>query len=431
MRNSVPPPPALASAVRKVKWRVLPLLVVMFVVNYVDRVNVSFIREQLQGDLGLNAEAFGHGAGLFFIGYALLEIPSNLALQRVGARRWLGLIALVWGLVAAGVAFVHTKEGFYLLRFLLGAAEAGFFPGVVYYLACWLPAAERGKAMAVFLSGSAIGSIIAGPLSGCLLQLGGLGMKGWQWMTFLEGIFSILLAGVAWHRLDSHRGEARWLNPEEKAALEGALEDASKPANATRRASLAELVGDWQIALFCVIYFAIQLTIYAATFWLPSIIRAMGSLSDMQVGWLNSIPWLISILGMYLAAAGARRWRHPQAWVAGALLIAAVNMLLATTGSPVFAYGAICCAALGFKSAASLFWPIPQGYLDPRIAAGAIALINSLGNLGGYVAPATFGWLQEHTGSIERGLYALSFTSAVAAGLVFLLKTKPEPQPNR
>jgi MFS family permease len=424
--------PAVASnldtAVAKIKWRVLPLFLVMFVVNYLDRVNISFIKEQLQTDLtGLNDEAYGLGAGLFFIGYALFEIPSNLILQKIGAPRWLAFIALIWGLLAASMALVHDVSAFYVLRFCLGAAEAGFFPGVIFYLTCWLPASERGKAMAIFLSGSAIGSILSGPLSATLMQCHGFGFKGWQWMVGIEGLFSVLMALVTWYGLTAHFETAPWLSAEEKTALSASLATSTQPSTRPR-VGLAVLL-DWQILLFCGIYFAIQLTIYAATFWLPTIIRQMGQLSETEVGWLNSLPWLISILGMYGAALAANRWRHPQAWVSAALLIAALGMYLATQGNATFAYIAICFAALGFKSAASLFWPIPQNYLDLRIAAGVIALINSLGNLGGFVAPYTFGWLKTHTGSIQGGLYGLTITSIIAAIVVFGTKTNRTTTP--
>ena len=402
----------------------LPLFVVMFIVNYIDRVNISFIKEHLHTDLGLNDEAFGFGAGLFFIGYAVFEIPSNLILQRIGARRWLAIIALLWGAVAACMAFVTTAHEFYGLRFLLGAAEAGFFPGVIYYLTRWLPSADRGKAIAIFLSGSAIASVISGPLSGYLLQFQPYGLKGWQFMIIAEGAFSVVLAVFTWRWLDSLPAEARWLQDGERQALTSTLEAEAEAANRTYRPSVWQLLCDLQIILFCVVYFAIQLTIYAATFWLPTIIRSMGKMTDMQVGCLNSLPWLISIAGMYFAAAGAARYKNQQAWVAVALLIAGLGMFLATTGGPIIAFVAICFAALGFKSASSLFWPIPQGYLDPRIAAAVIALINSIGNLGGFVAPYAFGWLTVHTGSIQGGLYGLALSSLVAAALVFRARTR-------
>ncbi|TBW11046.1 MFS transporter [Azotobacter chroococcum] len=421
--------PTLQSAVDKVKRHVLPLFVVMFIVNYIDRVNIGFVRSQMETDLGIGAAAFGFGAGLFFIGYALFEVPSNLLLQRVGARAWLTRIMLTWGLVATAMAFIQNETHFYVLRFLLGIAEAGFFPGVIYYFTRWLPAAERGKAIAIFLSGSAIASLISGPLSGALLQIEGLGWHGWQWMFFIEGMASVLLCGFVWFWLDSRPHDAKWLEPAEQGALVAAIDEEQRAREAATsvKPSLWALLKDHQIVLFCVIYFCIQLTIYAATFWLPSIIKQMGELSSVEVGFFNSIPWLISIIGMYAFARLAAKWKFQQAWVAAALLIAALGMFVSTTGGPVFAFVAVCFAAIGFKSASSLFWPIPQAYLDARIAAGVIALINSVGNLGGFVAPTTFGLLEQHAGSIQGGLYALAATSVLAAIVVFFARTRPAP----
>jgi len=419
----------LASAISKVKRHVLPLFVIMFIVNYIDRVNIGFVRTHMEHDLGIGAAAYGFGAGLFFIGYALFEVPSNMLLQKVGARIWLTRIMLTWGLVAAGMAFIQNETHFYILRFLLGVAEAGFFPGVIYYFTRWLPGAERGKAIAIFLSGSAVASLISGPLSGLLLQINGLGMHGWQWMYFIEGMFSVGLCVFVWFWLDAKPHDAKWLTRAEQDALVSAIDDEQKAREAATpiRPSMVKLLKDRQIILFCLIYFFIQLTIYAATFWLPSIIKKMGEMSDFQVGLFNSIPWLLSIIGMYAFAAFSAKWKHQQAWVATALLIAAAGMFMSTTGGPIFAFVAICFAALGFKSASSLFWPIPQAYLDARIAAAVIALINSVGNLGGFVAPTTFGLLEQHTGSIQGGLYGLAATSIIAAIIVFAARTTPKP----
>ena len=265
----------LQSAVSKVKWRVLPLFVVMFIVNYIDRVNISFIKEQLGNELGIGDLAYGFGAGLFFWGYALLEVPANLALERLGARRWLTIIAVTWGLLATGLAFVRNEYEFYALRFALGAAEAGFFPGVVYYFTRWLPSAERGKAMAIFLSGSAIATILSGPLSSYLLQLNVPGLQPWQWMIVFEGAFSVVMAGVLWLLLDSHISDARWLTPGERTSLEQTLEAerarAARPGPVDKLALLTSPV----VLGYCGVYFAIQLTIYAVTFWLPTIIKEM------------------------------------------------------------------------------------------------------------------------------------------------------------
>ncbi|MFY1667920.1 MFS transporter [Pseudomonas sp. Pseu.R1] len=419
----------LQSAVSKVKRHILPLFVIMFIVNYIDRVNIGFVRSHMEHDLGIGAAAYGFGAGLFFVAYALFEVPSNILMQKVGARLWLTRIMFTWGLVAAGMAFIQTETHFYILRFLLGVAEAGFFPGVIYYFTRWLPGVERGKAIAIFLSGSAFASLISGPLSGLLLQIEGLGMHGWQWMYFIEGMFSVGLCFFVWFWLDSKPQDAKWLTQAEKDALNTAIDDEQRAREAASpvKLSIGQLLKDPQIILFCLMYFFIQLTIYAATFWLPSIIKKMGDLTDFQVGLFNSIPWFIAIVAMYGFASVSAKWKHQQAWVACALLIAAAGMFMSTTGGPVFAFVAICFAALGFKSASSLFWPIPQGYLDARIAAGVIALINSLGNLGGFVAPTAFGILEQQTGSIQGGLYGLTATSIIAAILVFTVRTTRKP----
>ncbi|EEA01671.1 major facilitator superfamily MFS_1 [Burkholderia sp. H160] len=424
----------LESAVSKVKRNVLPLFLIMFIANYIDRVNIGFVNAHMKTDLGIGAAAYGLGSGLFFIGYALFEVPSNVLMQKFGARAWLTRIMGTWGLVAGAMAFVWNDTSFYVLRFLLGFAEAGFFPGVVYYFTQWLPQKERGKAMAIFLSGSAIASVLSGPITGSLLSIRGLGLQGWQWMFLIEGGFSIVLCAVSWLMLKSHIRDAHWLTAEEQRVLEQSIaaEQVAREAQGGAHLPAMKLLKDPQIALFCFLYFAIQLTIYAATFWLPTIIRKMGGLSDFEVGMFNAIPWLISMVAMYGFAVVSAKWRHQQGWLAVALVIAAVGLFASTSGNPVFSFVAICFSAIGFKAASSLFWPIPQGYLDARVAAGVLALINSLGNLGGFFAPATFGYLQQHTGSITGGLYGLGVASLLAAAAGFLTRNKPgnrEPLP--
>ena len=423
-------PSVLASAVAKVKRHVLPLFVVMFIVNYIDRVNIGFVRTHMETDLGIGAAAYGLGAGLFFVGYALFEVPSNMLLQRFGARAWLTRIMFTWGLVAMGMAFVQGETSFYVMRFLLGVTEAGFYPGVLYYFTQWLPASERGKAMAIFLSGSAIASIISGPITGALLSVTGLGLHGWQWMFLIEGGASVALCGFVYYWLQSHIHEARWLTPAEQTTLSGVIaeEQRAREAEHVVKPSIFKLLADTQILVFCFIFFSVALTIYGATFWLPSMIKKMGNVSDFEVGLFNSIPWIISIAAMYGFAALAARFKHQQAWVATTLIIAAGGMFMSTYGGPVFAFVAICFAAVGFKAASALFWPIPQAYLDARIAAAVLALINSVGNLGGFVAPTVFGFLEEKTGSIQGGLYGLAATSVLAAIVVFFARTRPRGQ---
>ncbi|AON53396.1 MFS transporter [Herbaspirillum seropedicae] len=426
-QSSAPAGLALTSAVSKIKWRILPLFVAMFIINYIDRVNIGFVRSHLSTDLGIGAAAFGLGAGLFFVGYALFEVPSNMLLQRYGARAWLTRIMFTWGLVAACMAFVQSETSFYFMRFLLGVAEAGFFPGVVYYFTQWLPNHERGRAMAVFLSGSAIASILSGPITGALLLIEGGGLHGWQWMFIIEGGASMVFCVVVWLVLDSTPREAKWLSQEQREALAAviAAEQAQRAANRPAHVSALSLLRDPQIVLFCFIYFAIQLTIYGATFWLPTIIKKMGHFNDFQVGLFNSIPWIVAIAAMYLFAVLAARYKKPQFWVATTLVISAAGMAISAVAGPVIGFVAVCFAGIGFKAASSLFWPIPQAYLDARIAAAVLALINSLGNLGGFFAPATFGYLEQKTGSIQGGLFALSGASLLAAVLVFLARARP------
>jgi len=423
-------PSVLASAVAKVKRHVLPLFVVMFIVNYIDRVNIGFVRTHMETDLGIGAAAYGLGAGLFFVGYALFEVPSNMLLQRFGACAWLTRIMFTWGLVAMGMAFVQGETSFYVMRFLLGVTEAGFYPGVLYYFTQWLPASERGKAMAIFLSGSAIASIISGPITGALLSVTGLGLHGWQWMFLIEGGASVALCGFVYYWLQSHIHEAKWLTATEQTTLSRVIADEQRAREAEHvvKPSIFKLLADTQILVFCFIFFSVALTIYGATFWLPSMIKKMGNVSDFEVGLFNSIPWIISIAAMYGFAALAARFKHQQAWVATTLLIAAAGMFMSTYGGPVFAFVAICFAAVGFKAASALFWPIPQAYLDARIAAAVLALINSVGNLGGFVAPTVFGFLEEKTGSIQGGLYGLAATSVLAAIVVFFARTRPRGQ---
>ncbi|MDR5777854.1 MFS transporter [Caballeronia sp. LZ065] len=422
---------ALESASSKVKRHVLPLFLIMFIANYIDRVNVGFVSSHLQTDLGIGAAAYGLGSGLFFIGYALFEVPSNVLMQKYGARAWLTRIMGTWGIVAGAMAFVWNDTSFYVLRFLLGIAEAGFFPGVVYYFTQWLPQKDRGKAIAIFLGGSAFASILSGPVTGGLLSISGFGLHGWQWMFLIEGAFSVFLCGVSWMLLKSRISDAHWLSADEQRALQRTIsaEQAAREAVTGAHVPAIKLLKDPQILLFCFLYFAIQLTIYAATFWLPTIIRKMGGLSDFQVGLFNAVPWLIAMIAMYCFALLSARWRFQQAWLATALVIAACGLFASTTGNAVLSFVAICFSAIGFKAASSLFWPIPQGYLDARVAAGVIALINSVGNLGGFFAPATFGYLQQHTGSVSGGLVALGVASLIAAAAAFFTRHRRVDHP--
>ncbi len=419
--------PALATAIGKVFRRVVPLFVLMLICNQLNRSNIGYAETYLEADVGIGATAYGFGAGLFFIAYALFELPSNVLMERFGAKVWLTRIMVSWGLVSAAMAFVSSPMMFYVLRFLLGAAEAGFFPAVIFYFTRWLPDSHRGRATALFVAGSSIAAAISGPLSGPLLSLDGLGgAHGWQWLFGAEGALSVVVGIGAFFFLDSKIADARWLSDSEKAALTNSIstEDAAKSTVEEDTGSRWRLLLQPKLLLFCWIYFAIQLSIYANTFWLPSIVRRIDGTNDITVGLLSSLPWICAVIAMYLAGRAGDRSGDRRPLLVIALLTAAVGTWLAAVVSPWPALVFLCLAAMGFKSASPLFWSIPQRSLSPRIVAPAIAVINSLGNLGGFVAPFGFGFIKDQTGTVTYGLYALAVASLLAAVSVLLFRQR-------
>lgn len=417
----------LASATRKFFKRVLPVMLVMLVCNQLNRSNIGYAQDHLQADVGIGAAAYGFGAGLFFIAYAIFELPSNVMMEKYGAKVWLTRIMVSWGIVSFLMAFVQNEAMFYVLRFLLGAAEAGFFPAVIFYFARWVPAGQRGKATAVFIAGSSVAAAISGPIAGLLLSLNGaMGMHGWQWLFGFEGILSVLVGITVFFLLDAKIADARWLSPAEKDALSHAIdaEDAEHTKADSGKVNRWKMLLNPQILLLCGIYFAIQLSIYANTFWLPSIVKRIPGTTDLSAGFLSSIPWICAVFAMYFAAKWQDKARSRKPLLVVALLVAAAGTYAAAVASPVLALVFLAIAAMGFKSASPLFWTIPQSGLHPLVLAPAIAIINSLGNLGGFVAPFGFGIIKEQTGSVIPGLFALAAASAVAAGLVYFLKER-------
>ncbi|MFG2134358.1 MFS transporter [Streptomyces sp. NPDC048751] len=405
----------------------VPLFFVMFVANYMDRVNLGFAQDELRADVGLSAAAFGLGAGIFFIAYALFEVPSNILMERFGAKVWLTRIMISWGVVATAMAFVNSVETFYALRFLLGVAEAGFFPAVIYYFSRWLPDSHRGRATSIFLMGSGTATVIVGPVSGALLEMHGVwGHSGWQWMFFIEGVLSVVLGFVVYRFLDSGIETAKWLTDEEKTGLVAVI-DAEQDARDAERGtgthvSRWKLLADPQMLLFLWIYFAINVALYAVTFWLPSIVDDIGGLSSFQVGLLTSVPWLCAIASVYVSGRVSDRIGKRRPILIALLVLGGCGTLLAVFVSPWAGLGALCLAAMGFKPASPIFWTIPQSYLDARAAAPGIALVNSIGNLGGFVAPTAFGLIEDATGSTKGGLVGLTVVGFLAALSVLLVR---------
>ncbi|MFE9623199.1 MFS transporter [Streptomyces sp. NPDC006527] len=405
----------------------VPLFFVMFVANYMDRVNLGFAQDELRADVGLSAAAFGLGAGIFFIAYALFEVPSNILMERYGPKVWLTRIMISWGVVATAMAFVDSVEMFYALRFLLGVAEAGFFPAVIYYFSRWLPDSHRGRATSIFLMGSGTATVVVGPVSGALMEMHGIwGHAGWQWMFFIEGIFSVVLGFVVYRFLDSGIEKADWLTDEEKTGLVAVI-DAEQEARDAQRGTAGpvsrwKLLADPQMLLFLWIYFAINVALYAVTFWLPSIVDDIGGLSSFEVGLLTSVPWLCAIAAVYVSGRLSDRIGKRRPVLITLLVLGGCGTLLAVFVSPWAGLGALCLAAMGFKPASPIFWTIPQSYLDARAAAPGIALINSIGNLGGFVAPTAFGIIEDTTGSTQAGLVGLTVVGFLAALSVLLVR---------
>ncbi|WP_240554110.1 MFS transporter [Streptomyces niveiscabiei] len=321
-------------AVGKFLRRMMPLLVLMLLVNNLDRTNVGFIQDELKADVGVGATAYGLGAGLFFIGYALFEVPSNMLLERFGARVWLTRIMITWGAVIIAMSFIHSVTWFYVLRFLLGVAEAGFFPGAMLYITQWLPDASRGRATAIFLGGSAAAGIITGPITGALLELHGAGgFAGWRWMFALEGTFSVLVGIAAGFFLVSRIEDARWLTAEEKTALRTAVANDEDVRSRAPRTSRLRLMFHPQVALLTGAFFAMTLTGYAITFWLPSLIEEIGGLSSFQVGLLSAIPAVCSMIAMYSMSHFTDRAEDRRPYLAITLVLSAVGTYLATLGA--------------------------------------------------------------------------------------------------
>jgi ACS family tartrate transporter-like MFS transporter len=419
-----------ARAIRRVRRRLIPFLAVLYFVAYLDRVNVGFAALQMNAALHLSPLDYGRGAGIFFIGYFLFEVPSNLALARVGARIWIARIAIVWGIVSIGTLFAVGPRSFSAARLLLGAAEAGFFPGIVLYFTYWFPARERARAVAQFSMASMAAGIVGAPLSGALLSLGGRGgLDGWQWLFLIEGLPAVALGVVALAYLDNGPAAARWLPDDEKAWLIEALrreqDDVSRLGASTVRVGLLD-PGVWRLAL---VLFLIVTSGYGFSFFLPQIVRRLSGGSNLGVGLLTALPFVAGAVGMIVVAArsdrtGERRWH-----VAVCAALAAVGLTSSSlTGSPVLALLALSCGAVGLYSATPPFWALPTAFRRGAGAAAGIGLINSVGNLGGFVGPYLMGWMQGLSGDFRFGLRVLA-VSAISSGLLVLtVRVRPSAE---
>jgi ACS family tartrate transporter-like MFS transporter len=415
------------ATMRKVSIRLIPFLFVLYVAAYLDRINVGFAQLQMKEALGFSDSVYGLGTGIFFVGYFLFEVPSNLILARTGARVWIARIMLTWGLISSAMAIVRTPEAFYALRFLLGAAEAGFFPGIIYYMSRWFPAAERASAVSRFMTALAISGLIGGPLSGALFKLDGVAsLAGWQWIFLAEGIPSIILGVAVLFFLTERPEEAKWLLREERECLAAKLraeaDDIAKRGHVSlRRALLHPTV--WRLSLLS---FTLLVGLYSISFWLPQIIKSFSGLDNVEVAILSAIPYMAATVAMVIAGAHSDRSRERCLHIAGAALIGAAGLAAsAYVYSPVTGLIALSVATAGIFSAIPIFWSLPTAFLRGTAAAGAIALINSLGNLGGFVGPYLIGRVHDATGSFAISLLSIAALLLGGAGLALSLRRTP------
>ncbi|WNW10241.1 MFS transporter [Pseudomonas sp. DTU_2021_1001937_2_SI_NGA_ILE_001] len=421
-----------ASLLAKVSWRLLPFLLLMYIMAFLDRANVGFAKQTFQADTGIGDAAFAFGAGVFFVGYALLEVPSNLIMHRVGARLWMCRIMVTWGLVSAAMMFAHDEMTFYVLRFLLGVAEAGFFPGVILYLTYWFPSAVRGKAMGFFYFGAPLAFIFGSPLSGLLLELDGLlGARGWQWLFAVEGLLASAVGVWAYFYLDNRPADAKWLSAEERSQLQTVLD--AEDREKQRHGSLLGVLCQPAVLYLCLIYLLIQASVYGVVFYLPSQVAGLlGTKVGLMVGIVSAIPWLCALLAAWKVPAIADRSGQRRRVAALTLLISGLGIAASVSvSSPVLGILALCFAASGFIAVQPVFWTFPGSFLAGSAAAGAIALINSFGALGGFIAPILKNWAEGVFQSPAAGLYLLAVTTLIAAVLVLGIRAKAPSVPHK
>lgn len=408
------------AVVSRLTWRLLPFLFLLYIVAYLDRINVGFAALQMQEQLKFSDRMYGLGAGMFFAGYFLFQVPSNLVLHRVGARRWIALLMIVWGVISSSMATVETPRGFYVLRFLLGSAEAGFFPGMILYLKSWFPETSRARAVALFMTAGPLSGVLGGPLSGALLGLhhrGGL--AGWQWLFLLEGLPAIFLGAVVYFQLADRPSEAAWLREEQLTWLVRTLESektAAAVGNATDALSMffTTVLLDASIWLLAFIYFGVNTCSYGISLWLPTLIHSWSTASSFFIGMVSAIPYLAAAVAMVLFGqhsdrTGERRWHVAVMALTGA----AALFVAAYAGSLAVSVAAISVAMLSVFSMVGPFWAMPAKFLQGTAAAAGIALINSIGNMGGFFGPAVIGSVRTSTGSFRGGFLIAGATLAL------------------
>lgn len=425
---SAPARTPLQRAVSRARWRLMPFLVLMYILAYLDRANVAYAKQAFQASTGVSEAAFAFGAGIFFIGYALFEIPSNLILHRVGARVWLARIMVTWGLLAACMAFASTDSLFSGLRFMLGIAEAGFFPGVILYLTLWFPARERGQMLGLFYLSQPLCFIFGGPLSGGLLSLDGLwGLHGWQLMFIVEGLAAAVVGVIAFFYLTSRPDDAHWMPKDERDALAAELERERQRKALHGNLKLGSALKDPLVLHFALTYFLIAMCGYGIAFYLPAQIGTLlGMKVGLQVSLVSAIPWTCAFIVCLFWPGMAVRSGRRRTFAVISLLCAGLGMIATGYASPLIGVSLLCVSVVGLISAQPIFWTFPSGYLGGVAAAGGIALINALGNLGGFVAPTLKVFAEARLQTPTAGFWVIGAGALLAAVMISLIPRRAD-----
>ncbi len=419
-----------AAAYRKVTRRLIPFLFICYICAFLDRVNVGFAKLQMCRDLGFSDTVYGFGAGIFFIGYFFFEVPSNILLQRFGARIWIARIMLMWGVISMATSLVRTAPWFYTVRFVLGLAEAGFFPGIILYLTYWYTQKHRARMVAGFMTALAVGGVIGGPVSGWIMEAfaGKQGLAGWQWLFILEGVPSIVVGIVVLFYLNNGPNDARWLSAQEKEILLKRLEEEQRQKDTREHArTLGDAFRSRKVWALSALYFGAVMGFYGMSFWLPQIVEDMGVRSTARIGLITAIPWAVGAVAMVLAGRHSDKTQERRWHIALAALAGAIGFVLSALlgGHAVASLAALTCAIVGVMCVLSTFWSLPTALLSGTAAAAGIALINSVGNLAGHFSPSIVGWIKDLTGQVTWGMYVLAASMAMSCVLVLLL-TRPE-----
>ena len=406
--------------IRKLFFRLLPFLFLLYIVSYLDRINVGFAKLQMQGQLGFSERVFGLGFGAFFIGYFFLQVPSNLLLERMGVRKWIAGLMVVWGLVSCSMIFVRTPHGFYVLRFLLGAAEAGFFPGMILYMKYWFPAKARAHAVAWFMTANPLAGVFGSPISGVLLGLRGGGLQGWQWLFIVEAVPAILLGVVVYWVLPERPKDARWLSQDQKSWLTGELQKEASPSSGLQRDEFFAAFSDTRVWLLSFVYLGIPTCMYGVTLWLPSAIHGIG-LGYRATGYVAALPFIVTaavmvLVGQHSDRTGERRWHTALSAFAGA----AGLLLAAALATPLWVILGMSLGMIGVEAMCGPFWALATQQTKERAAAG-IAIINSIANLGGFVGPYIIGFFRTANGGYQGGMIAIAIIVAISGVIAALV----------